>query len=131
MKTNLKDLTRDDLKSIANQKGISFKANIPIEKLRELIEEYKEPDGEVEMKKPSDGKQIRCIVRNLDPQNPMTTCEVGTNGYFLSIPLDKEVTISDYFFGTIKSAYWVKPITDENGQVIRTEKRKTYTIEIV
>ena len=131
MKTNLQDLTRDELKEIANNKGIEFPKNIKTDALIALIEEEKELERKVKMNKPTDGKNVKCIVRNLDPQNPFNVCEVGVNGYFLSIPLDKEVEISNFYFGSIKSAYWVKPITDENGQVIRTEKRPKYSIEIV
>jgi len=131
MKTNLQDLTRDELKEIANNKGIEFPKNIKTDALIALIEEEKEPEKKAKMNKPTDGKNVKCIIRNLDPQNPFNVCEVGVNGYFLSIPLDKEVEISNFYFGAIKSAYWVKPITDENGQVIRTEKRPKYSIEIV
>ena len=131
MKTNLEDLTRDELKSIANKKRIEFKNNIPTDKLIELLSETKEKDNNKKMNKPKDGKKMQCIIRNLDPNNPMNVCEVGVNGYFLSIPLDKEVEVSNFFFGAIRSAYWVKPIVDDNGQVTRTEKRPKYSIEIV
>jgi len=131
MKTNLEDLTRDELKSIANEKGIDFPKNIKTDALISLLKEDKEQTVKQKMNKPKEGKEIQCVIRNLDPNNPMNVCEVGVNGYFISIPLDKEVKISNFFFGTIKSAYWVKPILDENGQVIRTEKRPKYSIEIV
>ena len=131
MKTNLEDLTRYELKSIADKKGIDFNKNIPTNKLKELLYNTKEPEQKKKMSSPKDGKKIQCIIRSLDPNNQINVCEVGVNGHFISIPLDKEVEISNFFFGTIKNTYWVKPILDGNGQVIKTEKRPKYSIEIV
>ena len=132
MKTNLEELTRNEIKEIAKRKEIDFPNNLPTEKLIKLIEDKNdEKASEEKMTKPSDGKLVKCIIRALDPNQPFSLCEVGVNGYFLSIPLDTEVEVSRFFFGAIRSAYWVKPILDENGQVIKTEMRPKYAIEIL
>jgi len=132
MVTNLEELTRDEVKEIAKKKELDFPNNLPTEKLIKLIQDSIDKQASVKkMSKPSDGRMVKCIVRALDPNQPFSLCEVGVNGYFLSIPLDKEVEISRFYFGGIKAAYWVKPILDENGQVVRTEMRPKYTIEIL
>jgi len=132
MLTNLKEMTREELKVLAKKLKIDFARNISDEKLVELLEKAdpEKASGD-KMNKPSDGKMVKCIISSVDPQYPMDVCEVGVNGYFLSIPLDKEVEISTFYMPSIKATYWVKPILDANGQVVRTEKKKRYTIEIV
>ena len=127
MLTNLNEMSREELKDLAERQGIEFAKNISNEKLIELLKDVKIK----KMNKPSDGRKVKCIITNIDPQYPMDVCEVGVNGYFLSIPLDKEVEISEFFIPSIKATYWVKPILDENGQVTRTEKRKRYTFDIL
>ncbi len=132
MLTNLKEKTREELKALAKKLKVDFARNISNEKLIELLEKADpEKASEDKMNKPSDGKTIKCIISSVDPQYPMNVCEVGVNGYFLSIPLDKEVEISTFFIPSIKATYWVKPILDEDGQVVRTEKKKRYMVEIV
>jgi len=129
-------MTRDELKEIATKNNVDFVKNISTENLRKLLVEKgvikmeKEPKKK-KMSKPEDGKKIKCVIRNVDPNYKMDVCEVGVNGYFLSIPLDKEVEISEFWIPTIKATKYDKAILDDNGQVKEIRMTNRFAIEVI
>ena len=120
--------TRDELKEKANELGIKYPKNISMDKLNKLVfpnEKMKKAT------KPSDTDTVRILVRNIDPTYPMDVAEVGVNGFFKSIPLDKEVEVEEYFIPSLLNTKWDKAILDDNGQVKEIRMTPRFAIEYI